>query len=106
METLEKEKKIQDRYLGQITSILSRVFKDKECNIYLFGSRAIGEYGRTSDFDIAVLSSEDVSRELSFAREMLDLSNIPFTVDLIDLNATSEEFLRRVEEQGILLWKN
>jgi len=106
MSVTNQQKGMEDHYLSQITSILNRIFRDKKCNIYLFGSRAIGEHVKTSDFDIAVLSSEDVSREMSLAREMLDLSNIPFTVDLIDLTVTSEEFLRRVEERGILLWKN
>jgi hypothetical protein len=53
-----------------------------------------------------VLAARDISRELSLARERLEDSNIPLTVDLVDLSATSEEFARRVQEEGILLWKN
>jgi hypothetical protein len=41
--------------------------------------------------------------ELSIAREWLGDSNIPFTVDLVDLSATSEEFVRQVQQEGILL---
>jgi predicted nucleotidyltransferase len=97
---------IQQRYLPQIKAILASVFKDKECTIYLFGSRATGTHTAVSDFDIGVLAAEDVSRELSLAREMLESSNIPFTVDLVDLRATSAAFSRHVQAGGILLWKN
>ena len=97
---------LHHRYLSQIKAILASVFKDKECTIYLFGSRAAGRHTAVSDFDIAVLAAEDISRELSLTREMLDLSNIPFTVDLVDLRATPAAFSRQVQAEGILLWKN
>ena len=93
-----------DLPLSQIKAILGPLFGD--CQVYLFGSRATGSYKDASDFDIGVLAARDISRELSLARERLEDSNIPFTVDLVDLSATSEEFARRVREEGILLWKN
>jgi predicted nucleotidyltransferase len=96
----------QDHYLDQIKSILMRAFQDKRCALFLFGSRAAGRHTPVSDFDIAVEAAEDVSREMSLAREMLELSNIPFSVDLVDLRATSVSFGRQVRAEGILLWKN
>ena len=42
-------------------------------------------------------------QSISIARELLEDSNIPFTVDLVDLSATSEEFARQVQQEGILL---
>jgi predicted nucleotidyltransferase len=93
-------------YLAQIKAILTSVFKDKECAMYLFGSRAAGTHAAVSDFDIAILAAEDISRELSQARDMLELSNIPFTVDLVDLRAAPAALGRQVQEGGILLWKN
>jgi predicted nucleotidyltransferase len=104
--TYPQTESIQHRYLSQIKAILTSVFKDKECAIYLFGSRSAGTHTVMSDFDIAVLATEDISRELSLAREMLDLSNIPFTVDLVDLRAASAAFGRHIQAEGILLWEN
>jgi predicted nucleotidyltransferase len=95
-----------DRYLSQIKTILASVFKNQECTIYLFGSRARGTPAAVSDFDIAVLAGEDISRGLSLAREMLALSNIPFTVDLVDLSTAGTALSRQVQAEGILLWKN
>ncbi len=97
---------IHDPYLFQIRSILSQVFRERKCQIYLFGSRATGSHTGVSDFDIAVLASGNVSKELSIARELLETSNIPFTVDLVDLGITSEKFIHQVQEGGILLWQN
>jgi hypothetical protein len=51
-------------------------------------------------------TSDDISGQLGAAREMLEGSNIPFTVDLVDLKASSELLKRRVLEQGVLLWSN
>ena len=90
-----------DLYLSQIRAILSQVLGD--CEIYLFGSRATNRHTDASDFDIGVLAARDVDRELSIARELLEASNIPVTVDLVDLSATSEEFAHQVRKRGILL---
>jgi predicted nucleotidyltransferase len=79
---------------------------DLDCKVYLFGSRATGQYHDVSDFDIGVFASKDISRELSIAREILEDSNIPLTVDLVDLSATSEKFARQVQQEGILLWES
>jgi predicted nucleotidyltransferase len=100
---------IHEPYLSQIKVILERVLNPKcsgssfDCQISLFGSRATDQYHDVSDFDIGVLASRDISRELSIARELLEDSTIPFTVDLVDLSAASEEFATQVQREGILL---
>jgi predicted nucleotidyltransferase len=100
---------IHEPYLSQIKAILERVFGPRagsNYEVYLFGSRATGRYEEVSDFDIGVLASDDISRQLSIARELLEVSNIPFTVDLVDLSVTSKEFANQVRREGILLWKS
>lgn len=95
-----------NRYLPEIISILSRTLTTRGCRIYLFGSRAVGQETETSDFDIAVEASGNIAKELSVARELIEASNIPFVVDLVDLRSASEKFARRVREEGILIWSN
>ena len=92
--------------LAQIKAILAHALSGKACSVYLFGSRAIGTAQPVSDFDVAVLADEDISRELSAARDMLEESNIPFKIDLVDLRQVSPAFLRVAQAQGVLLWKN
>ena len=96
----------QDRYLSQIVSILAQGLKGRQCEVYLFGSRATGEYSETSDFDIIVFSQEDIGGELSLIREQLEMSNIPFLVDLVDGRRVSPEFAAQAREEGRLLWSN
>jgi predicted nucleotidyltransferase len=96
----------ESRYLAQIRAILVDALSDKSCSVYLFGSRATGAHTPISDFDIAVEAAGDVSRELSVAREKLELSNIPFKVDLVDLRDTPEGVIRHVYTEGILLRRN
>lgn len=69
-----------ERYLSRIKDMLSQVLTG--CKVYLFGSRATGR-----------------------CREMLEDSDIPFTVDLVDLSAASREFVEKVQREGMLLWK-
>ncbi len=96
---------LPDPDLDRITALLRPALGDRPCAVYLFGSRATGSHSEISDYDIAVLG-DDLGNELSAARELLEESTIPFTVDLVDLAATSAEFRRQVLEEGILLWKN
>lgn len=92
--------------LAQIKAILMRAMNGKPCAVYLFGSRAAGAAQPASDFDVAVLAAEDISRELSAARDMLDESNIPCKVDVIDLRLAAPVFRCAAQAQGVLLWKN
>jgi uncharacterized protein len=95
-----------NRCLVEILSILKQSLQDKTCQVYLSGSRAAGNATEASDFDIAVLASESVAQELSVAREMIESSNIPFVVDVVDLSTASEKLARRVQKEGILLWNS
>lgn len=92
------------RYLSRIKNMVSQVLTG--CKVYLFGSRATGGYREGSDFDIGVVAPRDINRDLSIGRESLEDSDIPFTVDLVDLSATSREFVEKVQREGILLWKD
>jgi predicted nucleotidyltransferase len=92
--------------LAQIKAILAQALRGKSCEVYLFGSRVRGTAQPASDFDVAVLAGEDISRELSVAREMLEESNIPLKVDLVDLRLAAPAFRRAAQAQGVLLWKN
>jgi predicted nucleotidyltransferase len=96
----------QDRYLEEIKRILAEALRGRKYQVYLFGSRATGRNRVTSDFDVAVLAPERVSEELSIARDMLQQSNIPLKVDLIELSLASRDLASEAERGGVLLWSN
>ena len=95
-----------EKYADSITSInelknfLNFFFKDSGVEVFLFGSRASGKSTYTSDIDLAFASNDDISYKLSILREILDDSNLPQKVDLIDLkNAPSLKNI--VKSEGI-----
>lgn len=64
--------------------------------INLFGSMARGDWGITSDLDLALDAEGPIAVErLAHLREQLEDSTIPYFVDLIDLNAVSPGFRGR-----------
>ena len=68
--------------------------------IWLFGSRARGEAAEGSDIDIAVECDGSGCEILSLLRMEIEESNLPWKVDLVDLDRAP--WLReRVEKEGI-----
>ena len=92
--------------VSEIVSILRRAVGQKRCRVYLFGSRATGHASAGSDFDIAISSEEEIDTELSIARELLESSNIPYKVDLINLRMAPERLVESIRTEGVLLWTN
>ncbi len=85
-------------YLAEIRRILLQTLG--ECEVYFFGSRAANRHTPTSDIDVAVLTPREMAAEISRAREMLEAASIPFSVDLVDLRASTPAFARNVRRQG------
>lgn len=71
--------------------------------VYLFGSRARGDYTAESDIDIAIdLGKEIDSSLLSQIKEEIEESTIPFTVDIVDLHTISDNFKKQILKDGKL----
>jgi len=97
----------RDREYGErILAILRKALRRTPCRVYLFGSRAAGTAREGSDFDIAVQGGRDSCVALGLAREWLEESTIPFSVDLVDLAAAPQALRDHVQLRGILLWTN
>ena len=69
-----------------LKKLIKTLFGKKKVKVYLFGSRAKGKALPFSDYDLAFLSEGDISEELTFLRAILEESNFPYKVDVIDLN--------------------
>ncbi len=71
--------------------------------IYVFGSRARGDFRPESDIDIALDNGKKIDPPIvSQIKEAIEESTIPFTVDLVDLQALSENFKRQILKNGKL----
>lgn len=68
--------------------------------IIIFGSRARGDYRKTSDIDMT-LKGEISRLELAKIREYLEDSRIPYIVDLVLYNdIIDEEFKKEIDRDG------
>lgn len=73
-------------------------------SVFVFGSRARGDHRQTSDLDIAVLGSHPVSiatrSQLEFG---FSESDLPFKVDVVDLQTVDPSFRKIIENEAISL---
>ena len=71
--------------IQSLRKFLIEYFKNRDVNIYLFGSRARGEEKRYSDIDIAISSKEDLKYDIVKLKEIIEESNLIYKVDLVEL---------------------
>lgn len=91
-----------EQQLGIVRSALRSALPN--ATFLVFGSRITGTHHPYSDLDIAVLQQEPVSLQVfSSLEESLANSDLPFRVDVIDLQRVTEEFRHRILENGIPL---
>ncbi|TCK02909.1 nucleotidyltransferase family protein [Phorcysia thermohydrogeniphila] len=102
--SIDREK--EERFLEELRRIVLDLLNGKDCKVFLFGSRARGDYRRSSDADIAVegLSEEEFKRFKRSLDELVEESFIPFTVDVVDLSRASDSLKEVVLKEGIE-WK-
>ncbi len=98
-----KEIRITSEQKKTVLSILKKYFP--KAKLFVFGSRATNRSLKPfSDLDIAVddlkvISTDDIAN----ANENFSSSDLPFKVDIIDLNSISTEFKKNIEPDLIEL---
>ena len=88
--------------LEDLRELLKEFFRNKQVEVYLFGSRAKGNFSEFSDVDIAIYSEEDLTKELTLLREILEESNFPLKVDIVELREAP--YLKEVIEKEGIRW--
>lgn len=88
----------------KILKVIEIFFPDAK--VYLFGSRARGNYQETSDIDIAI----DAGEPMTMARRgqinsMLDALNVPQVIDVVDFQQAPEALKANILREGIM-WKS
>lgn len=85
-----------------IDEIISFAEKYNICQVILFGSRARGDFKRTSDIDIAV-SGGDFER---FALDVDEETSTLLEFDIVDLDREMQEALREsIQKEGRILYE-
>lgn len=79
------------------------IVKKYKYDFYIFGSRARGNYKKSSDIDIAIYGKL-TDKEEFYIRNDFDIINIPYTVDLVFVNKTEkQQLLNSIKKEGIKL---
>ena len=70
--------------------------------VILFGSRARGDFHRTSDIDLATTGGNHTR----FALEVDDCTSTLLKFDIVDLDGPVQDALRQsIEEEGIMIYE-
>jgi len=71
-------------------------------NVYIFGSRARGDYKRYSDIDLFVKDKIPKAQKAKLSLELQE-SSIPYTIDLVFFDELQSDKLKQeVDYEGIL----
>lgn len=90
---------IKEKVVQEIIELAIRYNLDK---VVLFGSRARGEYRRTSDIDLAVMGG-DVAR---FAMDVEEETSTLLKFDVVNMNsAVQPELKKSIEQEGKVLYE-
>ena len=96
----------EEKYLNLLREIVLEVLKGKKCKVYLFGSRARGDYTRISDADIGIegLSKKEFIMAKWKIEEMVEESIIPFRVDIVNLEDVDDNFKKEIFKDAVV-WR-
>ncbi len=84
-----------------IEQILNIIKKYDEYSFKIFGSRARGDYKKTSDIDIAIFENVDEEKEYEIRNEF-DKLNIIYKIDLVFVTKkTKKELLNSIKKDGV-----
>ena len=96
---MEREEKI----LKEIVNLLIEKLNPER--IILFGSRAKGKSQKYSDFDIAIEGADLDIRTERKVKEILDEKLGIYSIDLINLDKSDEDFKKIVYKTGKILYE-
>lgn len=86
----------------EIYNSLKRIMENyQQYSFKIFGSRARGNYKKTSDIDIAIFKNVKKEDEYSIRNE-IDKLNIIYKIDLVFVtDKTKKELLKSIKEEGV-----
>ena len=97
--------KIYQQSIDMLKKIILHDIKNIHVEIILFGSRARGDYNKTSDIDIAFnFKKEQDKKKLTILRDKVEDLNIPYKIDLVDMGKVSQQMQELIYKDGII-WK-
>ncbi|MDR2067102.1 MAG: nucleotidyltransferase domain-containing protein [Endomicrobium sp.] len=95
---------LEPKYLCMIKNILRDQLGDLGIKVYIFGSRVQGKTKKTSDIDLALDNNGnkvDYIDVICKLRETFEESDIKYSVDILDLNAITDDFKQNINHDFV-----
>lgn len=91
----------------KLIALCKALFPD--ASVWLYGSRARGDFSSSSDIDLALESSD--GKPISFfeiaeLKEIFSAADIPHKIDVVDFNSISDQAFKANVAKTRVLWKN
>ncbi len=85
--------------------ILLKIFNSycPRAEIWAYGSRIKNEAHEASDLDLVVKNFNDENKNIYELKELINNSDIPIIVDLLDFNNIPESFQREIVKDYIII---
>lgn len=103
---MEKNKfGLTERDMATVSDIFRKAPEIKE--VWIFGSRAKGNYKTGSDIDLAIINELANAKIISWLSSEISESSLPYKVDMVylpDLN--NKELSEHIKRVGILFYKS
>ena len=97
---------MENKYIAELKKIILDDLQNENVKIILYGSRARGDNHYTADVDIGFIPREKFNTiKITLLREKLENSNIPYKVDIVNLNTVSADFKNEIMKDAIV-WKD
>ena len=88
-----------------VQTILSSILPEN-ATVLVFGSRVTGQVKRSSDLDLAIDAGRPLTREEDLALvDAFEESDLPYTVDIVDLNRASDRMRDIIRQSGKPFWQ-
>jgi predicted nucleotidyltransferase len=84
-----------------VEDLLIKPLKDKGCQLYVFGSRARGDFGKFSDLDILISGAEGLEDLVHEINDALVESELPIKIDLVMSQELAKSYESNVSRERL-----
>jgi predicted nucleotidyltransferase len=93
---------IDEKSLAELTGIFKKLYP--KSLIWAFGSRVDGSAHSGSDLDLAIVDYGQEETDYLELKETIKESNIPFLIDIFELNKLPESFQKEIKRVYAILY--
>lgn len=95
---------ISNRFINELQSYCVR--NDQIEKILLFGSRARGDYNRSSDMDLAIFTKKSTHTQQNLIEQDINEMSTPLKIDVVFMDRlTKEKLISNIRKDGVVIYE-